>query len=146
MPSFSVAAVAAIFVLCGGALLAVSWASWTQRLSSNRFVGVRTPATMRSDEAFKLGNKIAAPGMAAGGAVMILTAIGAIALPAPLGFAVAVLLGSLVSLVPIGYGAYVGSKAADRVPAAAASAPTCPYSAEACGGGGCGGSAKICGD
>ncbi|MGL6236369.1 MAG: SdpI family protein [Segniliparus sp.] len=145
MPSFSVIAVAVVFALAGCALLAVAWASWTQKLSANRFAGVRTPATMRSDEAFKLANKIAAPGVAAGGAVMVLTAIGALALPAPLGFAVAVLLGALVSLLPIGYGAYVGNKAADRLPVSAASAPTCPYSAEACASGSGCGSAKLCG-
>jgi uncharacterized membrane protein len=151
MPSTLVVVLAAVFVLSGAVLLAVAWASWAQRLPRNRFAGVRTSATMRSEEAFKLGNKIAAPGRAASGAVMLLAAIGVLALPGPWGLCAAAVTGAVVSIVPAGYGAYVGNKAADRVPAAAESAPTCPYSAEACGGGGGGcaastePSSKICG-
>ncbi|ADG96730.1 conserved hypothetical protein [Segniliparus rotundus DSM 44985] len=149
MPSTWVVVLATVFVLSGAALLAIAWASWAQKLPRNRFAGVRTSATMRSDQAFKLGNKIAAPGMAASGAVMILAAVGAAALHSPWGLGAAVVTGAAVSIIPAGYGAYVGSKAADRVPAAPESVPTCPYSAQACAGGGCGTSSepssKICG-
>lgn len=146
MPAPLVVAVAVVLALSGAVMLAVAWASWAQKLPRNRFAGVRTPATMRSEEAFKLANKIAAPGIAAGGLVLALTAVGVLALPAAWGASVAVALGAVVSLVPVGYGAYIGNKAAGKLPSMAESAPTCPYSAEVCAsGGGCGG-AKVCGD
>jgi hypothetical protein len=93
---------------------------------------------MRSDEAFQIGNKVAAPGIAAAGLIMLVVAVGVLALPFPLGTAAASVFGSLGVLVPVGYGAYVGNKAASRLAEPPSVAPTCPYSAQACADGGCG--------
>lgn len=61
---------AVILILAGLALIVVAVASWQGRLPRNALAGVRTPSTMRSDQAFKVANKVAAPLTAAGGVVL----------------------------------------------------------------------------
>jgi uncharacterized membrane protein len=61
-----------ILILAGLALIVVAVASWQERLPRNSLAGVRTPTTMRSDQAFKVANKVAAPLTAAGGVVLVL--------------------------------------------------------------------------
>ena len=63
---------AVILILAGLALIVVAVASWQERLPRNILAGVRTPTTMRSDQAFKVANKVAAPLTAAGGVVLAL--------------------------------------------------------------------------
>jgi uncharacterized membrane protein len=63
---------AVILILAGLALIVLAVASWQERLPRNGLAGVRTPTTMRSDHAFKVANKVAAPLTAAGGAVLML--------------------------------------------------------------------------
>jgi|HubBroStandDraft_2_1064218.scaffolds.fasta_scaffold374495_2 uncharacterized membrane protein len=63
---------AVIVILAGLALIVVAVASWQERLPRNALAGVRTPTTMRSDQAFKVANKVAAPLTAAGGVVLLL--------------------------------------------------------------------------
>jgi uncharacterized membrane protein len=63
---------AVILILAGLVLIVVAGASWQGRLPRNVLAGVRTPTTMRSDQAFKVANKVAAPLTAAGGAVLAL--------------------------------------------------------------------------
>jgi hypothetical protein len=46
-------------------------AMWHERLSKDGIAGVRTVSTTRSDEAFRVANKAAAPLTAAGAAVLI---------------------------------------------------------------------------
>jgi uncharacterized membrane protein len=58
-----------ILLLAGLLILWLAVLSWQERLPRNGLVGVRTPATMRSDEAFRIANKTAAPFTAAGGLV-----------------------------------------------------------------------------
>lgn len=73
-----------ILILAGLALIAVAVASWQERLPRNSLAGVRTPSTMRSDQAFKVANKVAnkvaAPLTAAGGVVLALGGVLATAL------------------------------------------------------------------
>jgi hypothetical protein len=52
---------AVIVILAGLGLIWLAVASWQERLPRNGLAGVRTPATMRSDQAFKVANKVAAP-------------------------------------------------------------------------------------
>jgi uncharacterized membrane protein len=59
----------AILVIAGVALLTVGLLGWRQRLPRNRFAGIRTPATLRSDAAFIAANRVAAPPVLAAGAV-----------------------------------------------------------------------------
>jgi uncharacterized membrane protein len=63
---------AVLLILAGLVLIVVAVASWQERLPRNVLAGVRTPTTMRSDQAFKVANKVAAPLTAAGGAVLML--------------------------------------------------------------------------
>lgn len=63
---------AVILILAGLVLIVVAVASWQERLPRNSFAGVRTPTTLRSDQAFKAANKVAAPLTAAGGVVLTL--------------------------------------------------------------------------
>ncbi len=63
---------AVILILVGLVLVVVAVASWQERLPRNSLAGVRTPSTMRSDQAFKVANKVAAPLTAAGGVVLAL--------------------------------------------------------------------------
>jgi uncharacterized membrane protein len=58
---------AAILVIVGVALLTVGVLGWRQLLPRNRFAGIRTPATLRSDAAFMTANRVAAPPVLAAG-------------------------------------------------------------------------------
>ena len=68
----------AVLLVAGGALLVVGLLGWRERLPRNRFAGIRTPATLRSDAAFVVANRVAAPPVLAAGAVCVLA--GALAL------------------------------------------------------------------
>lgn len=63
---------AVILILVGLVLIVMAVASWQERLPRNGLAGVRTPTTMRSDRAFRVANKVAAPLTATGGAVLAL--------------------------------------------------------------------------
>jgi uncharacterized membrane protein len=63
---------AVLIIVLGLVVIVVAVASWQGRLPRNSFAGVRTPSTMRSDQAFKVANKVAAPLTAAGGGVLAL--------------------------------------------------------------------------
>jgi len=56
-------------LVAGAGLLAVGLLGWRRRLPRNRFAGVRTPATLRSEAAFSAANRVAAPPVLAAGAV-----------------------------------------------------------------------------
>ena len=63
---------AVLVIVLGLVLIVVAVASWQGRLPRNILAGVRTPSTMRSDQAFKVANKVAAPLTTAGGVVLVL--------------------------------------------------------------------------
>ena len=63
---------ALILILAGLGLIWLAVASWQERLPRNALAGVRTPSTMRSDQAFRVANKTAAPLTGAGGMVLAL--------------------------------------------------------------------------
>ena len=65
----------ALLVVAGAALVFIGWRGLRGQLPPNRYVGVRTPATLRSEAAFELGNRVAGPAMLAGGAVAILAGV-----------------------------------------------------------------------
>ncbi|HEX8758798.1 MAG TPA: SdpI family protein [Pseudonocardiaceae bacterium] len=58
-----------VLLAAGSGLITVGVLGWRQRLPRNRFAGVRTPATLRSDAAFVAANRVAAPPVLAAGAV-----------------------------------------------------------------------------
>ena len=85
------------------------------RLKRNSVAGVRTEASMRSDETFAVANKVAGPTTAAA-AVLLL--IGAVATMAPGGVfgVVAAVLATVAALVTAAYGGAMGTRAAAAVP------------------------------
>ncbi|MGH3822233.1 MAG: SdpI family protein [Pseudonocardiaceae bacterium] len=50
-----------VLLLAGAGLLSVGVLGWRRQLPRNRFAGIRTPATLRSEPAFIAANRVAAP-------------------------------------------------------------------------------------
>jgi uncharacterized membrane protein len=69
VPAFALLGV--VLLVAGGALFTVGLLGWRQRLPRNRFAGVRTPATLRSEAAFIAANRVAAPPVLAAGAICV---------------------------------------------------------------------------
>ncbi|EHR53874.1 hypothetical protein SacmaDRAFT_5760 [Saccharomonospora marina XMU15] len=114
--------------------LLVGWGGllgWRERLSLQRGAGVRTRATLRSDEAFRVANKVAAVPTMAAGAVGVLAAAAGLAMPSALGTVIAAVVGLLGMFVLVAGGGLLGHRAAEAVPA--------PSAPAGCGGCGCGG-------
>ncbi|SNR27647.1 SdpI/YhfL protein family protein [Haloechinothrix alba] len=126
----------ALIPILGGVL--TGWGGylgWRGRIPRDRGTGVRTWATLRSDEAFRVGNKVAGlPTMTAGG-VGVVAGGAAFLMPDTLGILLAVGLGVLGMIALTGAGGMLGHRAATTVsdPAPAGGCGGC-----ACGTGGCG--------
>jgi len=104
--------VAALLAAAGLALLAVAVLGARGWLPRNRFAGVRTAATLRSDAAFALGNKVAAGPLAAAGVV---AAVGGVAVlfagPGAAGWLV-LALAAIGGVVLAGIGGAAGDRSA----------------------------------
>ncbi|MFC5285550.1 SdpI family protein [Actinokineospora guangxiensis] len=120
-------------LVAGIALLAIGTLALTGRLPRNRFAGVRTAATLRSDEAFRVGNKVAGLPTVVAGAVGILGALAAWATQ-PLMVTIIALAGLLTLSVG---GGVLGSRAAAAVPEPEPELPAGCKGCQ-CGAGGCG--------
>lgn len=107
--------VGALMMVAGAALAIVGALGWRRRLPRNRVAGVRTPATLRDDETFAVGNQVSAPLTVTAGAVALVA--GAAALVAPSGLAgwLLVALGSVGMLVFALVGGVLGDRAAALV-------------------------------
>jgi uncharacterized membrane protein len=121
----------AALLLAAAALVSVGLLGWSQRLPRNRFAGVRTPATLRSDAAFTAANRVAAPPVLAAGAICAVAAAlafgtGGAALVVVVAVAGAGAVGLLIA------GGLLGHRVAAEIPAPATGCAGC-----ACGGGGC---------
>ena len=120
-----------VLLIAAVALLTVGILGWQRRLPRNRFAGIRTPATLRSDDAFSAANRVAAPTVVAAGAVC--AAGGALALSAD-GAALAVIV-AVAGTGAVGLllaGGLLGHRVASAVPP-----PTGGCAGCACSGGGC---------
>jgi uncharacterized membrane protein len=111
---------------------------WREKLPRSRGAGVRTDATMRSDEAFRVANRVAAVPTMAAGVVGVLAGVAALAMPDTLGTVLATTFGIVAVFVLVAGGGVLGHRAASAIPA-----PVEPAGCGgcACGGGGCGGAA-----
>jgi hypothetical protein len=107
---------------------------WRERLPRDRGAGVRTAATLRSDEAFRLGNRVAALPTMAGGAVAVLAAIAASVMPTSGGLIIATLVGLVGMIALVAVGGMLGHRAALTVAEQAA----VPAGCSGCACGGCG--------
>jgi nitrogen fixation protein FixH len=70
-----------VLTLAGLVIMWVAIRSWQGRVTRNYVAGVRTPSTMRSDEAFLIANKTAAPFSLVGGALFLITGVVAAVVP-----------------------------------------------------------------
>lgn len=86
------------------------------RLPRNRWVGVRTDETMRSETAFTVANRVAAPGLLAGAAILVLAAVVAIGVGGYWSIVVTVV-GLLAAGFLLGLVSAYGVRAAAAVPA-----------------------------
>lgn len=104
-----------VLVLAGLLVVWVAIRSWQGRLSRNYVAGVRTSATMRSDEAFLAANKVAAPFSLVAGVLFAVT--GVVAAVVPIHIAVVVILaGVVLAGVLVVIGGVKGVRAARAVP------------------------------
>jgi uncharacterized membrane protein len=120
-----------VLLVTGAALLTVGLLGWRRQLPRNRFAGIRTPATLRSDAAFIAANRVAAPPVLAAGAVCSLGGALAFGTDGP---ALPVILG-VVSVGAVGLllaGGVLGHRVAAAVPPPKGACSGC-----ACCGGAC---------
>lgn len=130
--------VVALIPLIGGLLVGVGgFLGWQGKLSRDRGTGVRTDATLRSDEAFAVGNKVAGIPTMAAGVVGVTGGLAALAMPTPLGTTLAAVFGVVGLLGLLAAGGVLGNRAAAAVPEPAEDAAG-GCGGCACGAGGCG--------
>lgn len=127
--------VALVPLLVGLVVASVGLLGFTERLPRNRFGGVRTPATLRDDETFRVGNKVAGLPIAVGGAVGILGGGIALAMTGTATTVVIAVLALLGTLLIAGAGGVLGHRAAEAVPEPE---PELPAGCKGCQCGGCG--------
>ncbi|MGH3761927.1 SdpI family protein [Actinophytocola sp.] len=121
--------VALVPLVIGSGIGVVGVLGWLERLPRNRFGGVRTPASLRSERAFRVANKVAGPPVAVAGLVGV--ASGAAGLAA--GLVVTVI--GFVGMVAIAVaGGLLGHRAAEALPE---EPPELPPGCRGCACGGC---------
>lgn len=114
----AVTVVAVVPVLAGLLFGIVGFLGLTERLPRNRFGGVRTEATMRTDETFRLANKVAGLPLLAAGLVGVLGGVAGFLMPSTAGTVVAAVIGLVGVLVIAVGGGVLGHRAAAAVPVA----------------------------
>lgn len=116
---------------------------WREKLPRARGAGVRTTATMRSDEAFRIGNKVAGLPTLVGGLIGVLGGVAGLVMPTSGGVVVAAVVAVIGLLALLVGGGVLGNKAAAAVPEPSTIPPGCTGCA--CGAGGCGVLTKLAG-
>ena len=121
----SVSALLGVVLLVAGAgLLTIGLLGWWRRLPRNRFAGVRTPATLRSEAAFVAANRIAAPPVLGAGAIC--AAGGAVALgTSGLALALIVSMAGVSAFALVLAGGLLGHRVAAAGPARAGGCGDC---------------------
>lgn len=126
----------AVLAAPGIAVGLVGWQGLRGRLVRNRFAGVRTAASMRSDESFALANRVAGAPQLAGGLIGLIGGALAASMPTT-GSAFAVLFVAIAGLLVLVLAAGVlGNRAAAALPEPVEGCST---------GGGCAGCTALCG-
>ncbi|HJQ45863.1 MAG TPA: SdpI family protein [Amycolatopsis sp.] len=116
--------------------LLVAWGGllgWREKLPRDRGAGVRTAATLRSDDAFRIANKVAGLPTITAGVIGVFAGVGGLAVPTTAGTVVAAVVGLVGMLALVFAGGLLGHRAALAVPAPAPAG----CSGCACGAGGC---------
>jgi hypothetical protein len=128
-----VSLIALVPLIVGLVVASVGVLGFRERLPRNRFGGVRTPATLRDDETFRVANKVAGLPVAVGGAVGVMS--GAVAFAMSGALLVVIVAVGLVGMVAItAAGGVLGHRAAEAMPEPA---PEVPDGCKGCACGGC---------
>jgi hypothetical protein len=128
-----VSPVALVPLVVGLFIAVVGLLGFLERLPRNRFGGVRTPATLRDDETFRVGNRVAGLPITVGGGVGLVG--GGVALLMTGAAAIVVATVALVGTLAIAAaGGVLGHRAAEAVPAPE---PQLPAGCKGCQCGGC---------
>ncbi len=106
-----------VFVGWGGFL------GFREKLPRERGAGVRTAATMRSEEAFRLGNKVAGLPTLTGGVIAVLAGVAALFMPDTFGLLLASFVGVVGMIALVAAGGMLGNRAAATVPEPEPEAP-----------------------
>ncbi|WP_447004276.1 SdpI family protein [Saccharothrix isguenensis] len=104
-----------VLVVGGVALGVVGYLSLTERLPRNGYAGVRTPSTMRSDTAFRVGNKAAGLPTLVGGIVALAGAVVGWSMPTGEALLVVVMVATIAMLALVVAGGVLGVRAARAV-------------------------------
>ncbi|WP_137814072.1 SdpI family protein [Gandjariella thermophila] len=105
-----------VLAVAGLGLAVIGYLGWRARLPRNRFAGVRTPAAMRSDDAFRVANQVAGIPVMVAGLVGVFGGVAAFFLPS----APATVTALVIVVLGMGglavAGGVLGSRAAGAVP------------------------------
>ncbi|PRX47692.1 SdpI/YhfL family protein [Prauserella shujinwangii] len=118
----------------------VGWGGYLglrEKLPRDRGTGLRTPSTLRSDEAFRVANRVAGLPTVVAGTIGVLSGAAALAMPSTPGMVTAVVIGVVAMFGLVAGGGALGHRAANAVPAPA---PAEPAGCSGCACGGCGAS------
>jgi uncharacterized membrane protein len=126
----SVLVVAVVLFILSVAAIGCGVAALIGRLPRNRWVGIRTPHTMRSEEAFRVANRIAAPTTITAGILLAVGGGAALAFDGILA-TVGVIVAVVCAVVTAGNGSALGNRAAEAI-TASAGAGGCGHSCGAC--------------
>ncbi|GAA1196877.1 SdpI/YhfL protein family protein [Prauserella alba] len=107
-----------------------------EKLPRDRGAGVRTRATLRSDEAFRVANRVAGLPTAVAGVVGVLAGVAGFVMPTVWGTVIAAVIGLVGMFALVAGGGALGNRAAQAVPEPEPEPAGCGGCA--CGGGGCG--------
>jgi hypothetical protein len=106
----------AILVLAGLALLLLGWLGLRGQLPLNRYVGIRTAATLRSEDAFEIGNRAAAPAILAAGAIGSLSGLALPFLPSFSSVMLVATIGLIGGFALMTAGGVIGNRVAEAMP------------------------------
>ena len=125
-------ALGVLLVALGAALLTIAILGLRRQLRRNRWAGVRTAASLRSEAAFAVANQVAAAPLGAAGGVAL---VGGAALLAGatgvLGWTL-VAVSAIAVFVLTGVGGVAGDRAAAAVPSPEAGPPACGGACAGC--------------
>lgn len=108
--------VATVLFVLALAVGGIAVAGLTGRLPRNRWAGVRTADALRDDATFTLANKVAAPSQLGAAGLLVLGAVGALALDTVPGL-IAVAVAVVAAFVTAGVGGSIGARVAAAAPA-----------------------------
>lgn len=121
---------AIVLLVVGAGIALVGLFGFLERLPRNRFGGVRTPASMRSDRAFRVANKVGGLPIAVAGAIGAAGGLGALLT----GLTIVLIVGFAGMVAITIAGGVLGNRAAAAVPE---ETPELPAGCKGCQCGGC---------